>query len=61
MAGLNALPAQVKLWRVGIMATDDDRMLADHQQMWNRFCKIMLFAVIGAIIVLGGMGIFLAP
>ena len=43
------------------MATDDDRMLADHQQMWNRFCKIMLFAVIGAMIVLGGMGIFLAP
>jgi len=45
---------------VGFMATED-RMLADHQQMWNRFCRLMLFAVIGAIIVLGGMGIFLAP
>lgn len=37
----------------------EDRMLTDHKWMWNRFCKIMLFAVIGAVVVLGGMGIFL--
>ena len=37
----------------------EDRMLTDHQWMWNRFCKIMLIAVILAVIVLGGMGIFL--
>ena len=37
----------------------NDKMLADHQLMWNRFCKIMLWAVIGAVVVLGGMGIFL--
>ena len=37
----------------------EDQMLTDHQRMWNRFCKIMLFAVIGAVIALGGMGIFL--
>ena len=40
------------------MAADND-MLADHQRMWNRFCKIMTVAVIGAVVVLGGMGIFL--
>ena len=27
----------------------NDKMLADHQWMWNRFCKIMLWAVIGAL------------
>jgi uncharacterized membrane protein len=37
----------------------NDKMLADHQWMWSRFCKIMLWAVIGAVVVLGGMGIFL--
>ena len=37
----------------------EDQMLTDHQQMWNRFCRIMLFAVIAGVIVLGGMGIFL--
>ena len=40
------------------MAADND-ILADHQRMWNRFCKLMTAAVIGAVIVLGGMGIFL--
>ena len=40
------------------MAADSD-FLADHQRMWNRFCKLMTAAVIGAVIVLGGMGIFL--
>jgi hypothetical protein len=40
------------------MAADND-FLADHQRMWNRFCKIMTVAVIGAVVVLGGMGIFL--
>jgi uncharacterized membrane protein len=37
----------------------EDQMLAEHQHMWNSFCRIMLFAVIGAVIILGGMGIFL--
>jgi len=37
----------------------EEKMLAEHQAMWSQFCKIMLFAVIGAVVVLGGMGIFL--
>jgi hypothetical protein len=30
----------------------DDRMLADHQRMWHDFCRLMKFALIGAVIVL---------
>ena len=40
------------------MAADND-MLADHQRMWNRFCRLMTAAVVGAVVVLGGLGIFL--
>jgi hypothetical protein len=40
------------------MAADND-LLADHQRMWNRFCRLMTAAVIGAVLVLGSLGIFL--
>ncbi len=40
------------------MATED-QMLAEHQQMWNNFCKIITAAIIGVVVVLGGMGLFL--
>jgi len=40
------------------MAADNDG-LADHQLMWNRFCRLMAFAIGGAVVVLGGLGIFL--
>jgi hypothetical protein len=40
------------------MAADND-MLADHQRMWNRFCRLMAFAIAGVVIVLGGLGLTL--
>ena len=40
------------------MAADND-MFADHQRMWNRFCRLMAFAIAGAVIVLGGLGLTL--
>ena len=40
------------------MATEDE-MLADHRQMWNRFCRLMTLAIIGAVVVLGGLGLAL--
>ncbi|HEY8015581.1 MAG: hypothetical protein ACHQHK_00070 [Dongiales bacterium] len=30
----------------------DDRMLADHQRMWHDFCRLMKYALVGAVIVL---------
>ena len=29
----------------------DDRMLADHQRMWHDFCRLMKYALVGAVIV----------
>ena len=40
------------------MAADND-MLADHQRMWNRFCRLMTYAIAGAVIVLGTLGLAL--
>ena len=40
------------------MAANQD-MLADHQRMWNRFCLGMTWAIGIAVVVLGGMGLFL--
>ncbi len=40
------------------MAAHND-MLADHQRMWNRFCRLMAAAIALAVVVLGGLGLFL--
>jgi len=31
----------------------EDRMLTDHQRMWHDFCRIMQWAIVGAVIVIG--------
>ncbi|MEA2780793.1 MAG: hypothetical protein QOK29_2337 [Rhodospirillaceae bacterium] len=40
------------------MAGQDD-MLAEHQRMWQRFCRLMTYTIIGAAVILIGMRIFL--
>jgi hypothetical protein len=40
------------------MAADYD-MLADHQRMWNRFCKLMTTSIVGAVVILSVLGLAL--
>ena len=35
------------------MSNADDRMLADHQRMWHDFCRIMKYALVAVVLIVG--------
>jgi hypothetical protein len=37
----------------------EDRTLEQSRRTWHTFCRIMLYVIIAAVIVLGGMRLFL--